>query len=90
MDFRADLELCFSFKAQKSMSLEHTYDATNMTKITLFIFYETFLVQGIGANKAETIKYAANKSFLTRSFNFTIPIQFKALKDAKPCNVIYA
>ena len=72
------------------MSPEDAYDATNMKKITLFIFDESYLVQGRDTNNEATIKYATNKRFLTRSFNFTIPIQFKALKYAKLCNVIYA
>ena len=37
MNFKVDLELSFSFEAQKSMSPKHTYDATNMKKITLLI-----------------------------------------------------
>ena len=90
VNFKVDIELCFSLKAENFMSPKQTYDATNMIKITLFIFDENNLVQGRGANNDATIKYAANKSFLTRSFNFTIPIQFKALKYEKPCNVIYA
>jgi len=90
MNFKVDLELSFSFKAQKSMSPKHTYDATNMKKITLFIFNESYLVYGRGANNDATIKYVANKSFLTRYFNFIIPIQLKELKGVKPCTVTYA
>ena len=39
-NFKVDIELCFSFEAQKLMSHEHIYDATGMTKGNLFNFDE--------------------------------------------------